>query len=168
MLKKLWLMLPVCIACITMHAFAQTAGVKPPGDIPPFRMLQGNGAMFSASDLQPNKPVIIIYFQPNCEHCQALMNDLFKKIVEFNGTQLVMVTYVRPNEMAAFQQSYHTDKYPNIKVGTEGNAFFLRQYYHIMNTPFTALYDRHGKLVCSYANQTPVDALVAQVKKLRT
>lgn len=161
-------LLTTWLACVCLAAPAQPGMQKgPAGSMPPFRMLQVTGAFYSASDLPLNKPVVIIYFAPDCEHCQVLMDALFKNIRAFNHTQVVMVTFVRLNEVALFEKRYQTAKYPNIKVGTEGNTFLLRQYYHLVNTPFTALYNSNRKLVCTYATQTPVDDLVKQVKKLK-
>ena len=137
------------------------------GDIPPFKMMQTNGIFFGAADLARNKPVVLIYFSPDCDHCLTLMNGLFKKINEFKNTQLVLVSFKPVEELASFERSYNTRKYPFIKVGTEGTSFFLRYYYKIETTPFTAVYNKAGKLVASYRKTTPLDALIAQVKQLK-
>jgi four helix bundle protein len=134
--------------------------------IPSFSMQLTNGKLFSAKDLSHEKPVIIIYFAPDCEHCQTLMNVFFKKIQDFKKAQIVMVTFKPVNEVVDFERSYQTIKYPNIKVGTEIPLFFFRGYYHLENTPFTVLYDRHGKLIISYIKQTPVDDLIKHLKVL--
>jgi cytochrome oxidase Cu insertion factor (SCO1/SenC/PrrC family) len=143
---------------------------KPPGqsgNIPPFKILQTNGTYFSATDLPKGKPVIIIYFAPDCEHCQVLMNGLFKKINELKSAELVLVTFKPIEEVAGFEKSYGTKNYPNIKVGTEGTTFFLRYYYRIQNTPFTALYDKNGKGLGAYRVKTDVDDLIRRVKALQ-
>lgn len=135
--------------------------------IPPFKMSLTNGKIFSASDLPKGKPVIIIYFSPDCEHCQTLMNALFKQINNFKNAEIVMVTFKPSNEVADFEKTYRTGKYRNIVVGTEVPIFFLRLYYQLMNTPFTALYDKQGKLIYSYRKKTPVDDLAARLKMIK-
>ena len=134
--------------------------------IPSFTMQLTNGQLFSAKDLSRQKPLIIIYFAPDCEHCQTLMNGFFKKIRDFKKAQIVMVTFKPVQEVAEFEKSYHTGKYPNIKVGIEIPVFFFRAWYKVENTPFTALYDKHGKLIISYKKQTPVDDLIKHLKVL--
>lgn len=141
---------------------AQTAG-----QIPPFKMLMSDGKFFSAMDIQKNRPVVLIYFAPDCEHCQALMNEFFKNIDAFKTTQVILVTFKPLSELSAFERLYETFKYENIKAGTEGNTFFLRKFLKIDNTPFTALYDKEGKLVCSYKKETPVNDLINRVKQLK-
>lgn len=134
--------------------------------IPPFKMLMTNGRFFSSSDLPKNKPVILIYFAPECEHCQALMNEFFRNIEAFKTVQIVLVTFKPVQELSPFEKTYETYKYENIKVGTEGTSFFLRKFFRLDTTPFTALYNKDGKLIHSYKKETPVEDLVDRVKQL--
>lgn len=57
--------------------------------IPDFMMQLTNGKMFTTKDLSKSKPVIIIYFAPDCEHCQVLIKSLLKKITEFKKPQII-------------------------------------------------------------------------------
>ncbi len=135
--------------------------------MPAFKMQLSNGKMFSSSELSHQKPLIIIYFAPDCEHCQVLMNELFKKITDFKKAQIIMVTFEQANEVAGFEKKYQTSKYANMKVGTEIPTFFFRMYYHLEHTPFTALFDKHEKLIVFYKDQTPVNDLIKRLKMLK-
>ncbi len=141
---------------------------KSQGDdqLPSFKMLMSNGTFFSSTDLPKNKPVVLIYFSPDCEHCQLLMNDLFKKMDAFKNVQLILITFRPVGDLSAFEKLYQTHKYENIKAGTEGTTFYLRKFYKLQNTPFTALYNKQGKLVYSYRKETSVNDLVNRVKQL--
>jgi hypothetical protein len=46
----------------------------------------------------------------------------------------------------------------------EEPVFFLKNYYHLEHTPFTALFDKNGKLLVSYKEFTPVSELIKWVK----
>lgn len=134
--------------------------------LPPFKMYLSNNTVFSATELPRNKPVIVIYFDPDCDHCQRLMNDVFKKIGSFKKTEMVMVTFKPVAEIAAFEKKYKTHTYSNIKVGTEGTSFQLRDYYQLVKMPFTALYDKNHKLNSSYGQDVSADELIKQLKQL--
>ena len=123
--------------------------------IPSFRMQLTNGKMFSNKDLEKNIPVLIIYYAPDCEHCQALIKEVFKKFDNFKKVQIIMVTFEPLKYAAAFEESYGIKKYSNIKTGVEIPTFFFKNYYNLMNTPFTALFNKQGKMVVSYKKQTP-------------
>ena len=135
--------------------------------IPDFTMQLTNGKLFTAKDLSHEKPVIIIYFSPDCEHCQILMNEIFRRIQNFKNAEIIMATFNPLGEVIAFEKLYQTTKYPNIKVGIEKPIFFFRVYYNLENTPFTALFNKQGKLVISYKTQTPVDDLIKHLNTLK-
>jgi thiol-disulfide isomerase/thioredoxin len=151
---------------IVFSAFLFYSEIAVAQSFPEFSMQLTNGKLFSPKDLPRGKPVIIIYFAPDCEHCQKLMNVLFKKIRDFKNAQIVLATFKPLNEVVEFEKSYQTIKYPNIKVGIEIPVFFFRVYYNVENTPFTALYDKHRKLIISYKKETPVDDLIRHLKVL--
>lgn len=134
--------------------------------LPSFKMLLSNGKFFSASELPKDKPLVLIYFAPDCEHCQVLLNEFFQKIDSFKKVQVVLVTFKPADELAAFEKRYGTNRYENIKLGTEGTTFYLRQFFKLQNTPFTALYNKQGKLVYSYRKETSVQDLINRMKQL--
>src|SRR5690349_12817967 len=135
-------------------------------NLPPFKMYRSDKTIFNAADLPKTKPVILIYFDPDCEHCQKLMKELFQKIEAFKKAEIIMVTFKPVEELTAFEKLHNTRKYPNIIVGTEGVGFYLRNYYGLVTMPFTALYDKQGNLNYSYRKETPVDDLINRLKTL--
>ena len=134
--------------------------------IPPFKMTLSNSKIFNATDLPKEKPLVLIYFDPDCDHCQKLMVELFKKINSFKKAEMVLITFKPVTEVAAFEKKYTTSKYPNMRVGTEGTLFYLRNYYKLVKMPFTALYDSKGNYSYSYRDETPVDDLIKRLKGL--
>lgn len=134
--------------------------------LPPFKMYRSDKTIFNAAELPKTKPVILIYFDPDCEHCQKLMKELFQKIDAFKKAEIIMVTFKSIEEVAGFEKLHSTQKYTNIIVGTEGVGFYLRNYYGLVTMPFTALYDKEGNLNYSYRKETPVDDLINRLKTL--
>ena len=134
--------------------------------IPPFKMALSNNKIFNAIDLPKGKPLVLIYFDPDCDHCQKLMTELFKKIKSFKKAEMVLITFKPVTEVAAFEKKYTTSKYANMRVGTEGTLFYLINYYKLVKMPFTALYDRKGNYNYSYRDETPVDDLIKRLQGL--
>jgi thiol-disulfide isomerase/thioredoxin len=147
-------------------SFSQTGDPKPGSAIPSFRMVMSNGRYYSDKEIQKNKPLVLIYFAPDCDHCMKLMDDLFKKIHQLDKATIVMITFELPRDVAWFERKYQTAQYSNIKVGTEGTSYVLRNFYKLNKTPFTAVYDKKGKLAFSYKNETPVNEMLERFKKL--
>jgi thiol-disulfide isomerase/thioredoxin len=135
--------------------------------LPPFKVLQTNGRFLQAGDLDKSKPVVLIYFAPDCAHCQTLLDGVFKNMTVFQKTQLVLVTFKPQGELQLFERQYNTAAYANVKAGTEGTTYFLRNYYKLSTTPFTAVYN-NGTLVCSFrSTDTPVTDIINCVKSLK-
>lgn len=163
-MKSIFLSVLFIMGCIC--SFSQTADPKPGSAIPDFRMQLTNGKYYSDKEIPKNKPFVLIYFAPDCEHCIKLMDALFKKIHQLDNATIVMVTFERLTDVAWFERKYQTGQFPNIKVGTEGTTYVLRKFYRLDKTPFTAVYDKKGKLAYSYKNETPVDEMLTRYKRL--
>jgi thiol-disulfide isomerase/thioredoxin len=148
---------------ITLFSRAQVAKDQ----LPSFKMTLHDGSHFSSGTLKKNTPVILIYFAPDCGHCQVLMKEFFKRVKDFDKAEVVMVTFKPLPEVAQFVKDYKITRYKNIFVGREDPIFFFRYFYDLVNTPFTALFDKKGKLVQSYKVETPVPELVSRLKKIK-
>lgn len=155
------LLLSVIVAIgLQVHAQAQNK-------LPPFSMLLTNGKTYSTTNLSKNKPTVLIYFAPDCEHCQVLIKAFFKKIAEFKNTQVLMVTFKPVNELVDFEKSFKTHSYSNVHVGAETNPLYLQAFFNLQKTPFTALYDKDRNLLVSYKKDTTVDELIKQLKNVK-
>ena len=148
----------LAIVIISLESFSQS--------LPPFRMYRSDKTIFSAAELPKTKPIVLIYFDPDCEHCQKLMRELFQKIDAFKSAEIIMVTFKPVEEVAAFEKQNNIQKHSNIIVGTEGTTFYVRNYYGLVTMPFTALYDNKGNLRYSYRKETSVDDLIKRLKAL--
>lgn len=151
----------VLLALLLLGSFlhAQT------GKLPPFQMVQANGKVFRAQDLPMGKPIVIIYFSPECDHCEKMMKEFKKKEASFNKASVAMITHLPVASVAKFVQQYGLKKYSNVYVGTEGSTFFVKNYYKIEHMPFIALHDKNGNLVKEYRNEGPLTDLINQLNK---
>ncbi|WP_149240432.1 redoxin domain-containing protein [Dyadobacter sp. 32] len=151
MIRKL--ILPVCIAILLSgNTFAQNAGSLK--KIAPFKITLNTGSAFSADKLAQG-PVILIYFSPDCEHCQDFTKDMLKNYSVVGKKQVVMVTPQSMEMIRPFVSKFNLSAYPNIKIGTEGSTRLVQKYYNVMQYPFIALYDKTGKLVKSFEGEQP-------------
>jgi len=139
----------------------------PPPVIAPYRILTTDSVYVTPKNLKKHKPVMIIYFAPDCSHCQHLMMEMKPKMNELKNVQVVMITFVEQLQaIKVFYRDFDLAKYPNFIVGTEGYSYLVQKYYNIRSTPYIALYNKNGKLVNSYEKPPKMDELVAAVKKL--
>lgn len=154
---------PVLVLFLFLFSFNLNANAQ---TLPAFEMRLSTGKIFSSTNVSPERPTILIYFAPDCEHCQVLMKQIFSQINTFKKTQMILVTFEPVQVLPAFEKQFHTEKYPNIKVGSEVKPLFLQKYYQLQHTPFTVLFDKNNKLIISYKDFTPVNDLIKKLKAL--
>ena len=163
-MKKLVLL----FALITVAGCTRAQTKQNIDHIPHFKILKADSSYFTYNDLKKNKPVMIIYFAPDCSHCQHLMYEMKPKMKEFGDAQIVMVTFTDFNLLKMiknFNRDFQLAQYPNLTVGTEGHSYVVQQYYQVRTTPYIAIYDRKGNLVKAFEKPPKVDSLIAAVKK---
>ncbi len=136
------------------------------GDMPQFKITQANGKIFKASELKTSKPTLLIYFSPECDHCQVFMKEFFKQANSFSKSNVLMITFLPADRVVTFVKEYPVGKYPNITVGTEGMGFLVRDHLGIQNMPFAALYDKKNKLINKYERDIPLDVILAKIKTM--
>jgi hypothetical protein len=159
--------LKLIIAILTgMALMASSTVLGQSGKVPPFRMMQNGGKVFRAQDLPVGKPIIIIYFSPDCEECQALTTELIRRAGEFSGASVAMVTYLPIEYVTSFISKYKLNYYPNIYVGTEGSSLFLKGYYNIEKFPLIALYTKNGDLVKIWKQEDSLNEVSVKLKAL--
>jgi len=152
------------ILCLCIFSFSETQAQS--NKLPPFRIMQSNGKVFKAEDLPFEKPILIIYFSPDCDDCVKFMDSLFKRIDAFNGTSVVLITYLSIGELTEFTNKYKINNFRNIYTGTEGSTNFIKNYYKMDGIPFAALYDKNGSIISSYCKNIPLNNMIASLKKL--
>lgn len=131
--------------------------------IPSFKIQMPDSSWFSKANLQPKRPTLILYFSPDCSHCQIETEELLSKIKEFNNLQIVMVTSRPFEDMSNFAEHYKIRRFPSIKIGTDP-ARYVTRFYDVKFTPFSALYDKKGRLVKVYEKGIDKEELVSLVK----
>lgn len=131
--------------------------------IPPFSIQRPDSSWFRKANLQSKRPTLILYFSPDCGHCQQETEEVIRKIKDLSNLQIVMITSRPFADMANFAEHYKLNRFPSIKIGTDP-ARFVTRFYDVKFTPFSALYNKQGKLVKVYEKGIDMTELVSLVK----
>jgi len=166
-MKKLLLILSLAILTACTHAQDKNILKLP---IPQYRILKVDSTYTTQAALNKKKPVMIIYYGPDCPHCQHLMSEMKENMEPFKDIQIVMIAFTRTeypylNMIKNFSRDYNLPKYKNITMGTEYPDYKVQRYYHILTTPFIAVYDHTGKMIKYYDKPPKIEDLIAAVKK---
>lgn len=132
---------------------------------PPAKLLlPDSSSWFTKADLPKKKPVMLVLFNPKCEHCQHETRELVAQIDRYKGIQIVMATTAPFEDMKKFREEYGLSGLSNVTVGWD-NSFFLPVYFDIHNLPFHAFYNKKGELISVFNGSMTVEKTLAELEK---
>jgi thiol-disulfide isomerase/thioredoxin len=167
-MKKLIFIITLCFAIVYAQAqqdSIQLAPYKRFPTYPPVKLLSiDSTSYFSKTDLPEKKPVLLMIFNPSCEHCQHETEELIKHMDELKKVTIVMATFMPFDSMMSFRKKYQLDQYPNIIMGQDVQ-YFLPTFYMISNLPFLAFYDKRKDLISVFEGSMPIEKVIAAFDK---
>lgn len=118
-------------------------------NIPAFNLLLADGKNFSQNDIPSSKYTIIIYFSPDCGHCQHEATEMVKNLDSLRHTYIVWAGSRSIPELKAFSEKYGVIGCPNMVYGQDQH-YSIPSYYQVKYTPFVAVYDYRKQFVKAY------------------
>jgi thiol-disulfide isomerase/thioredoxin len=178
-MKKMFLLF--ILISITFHSFSQSDSAKktssynqqenvtlPPykrfPTVPPLKLLLlDSTSYFTKNDLKKNKPVLIIVFNPDCEHCKHETEALIKNIDSLKNVQIIMATMMPFDLMKSFYENYDLQRFQNITVGKDVQ-YTLPSFYQMHFMPYLAMYDKKGNLLATFEGAMKIEDLIHTFK----
>jgi thioredoxin-related protein len=166
-MKRFTVALTALLVCI--NAFSQADTIQPPykkfPTYPPVKLLLPDSSGYYAKESLPKKmPVMLMLFNPACDHCKQETEDLVKNIDKFKDIQIVMATNVPLKEIRTFIEEYKLAQYKNIVV-TQDTHYFLISFYQLHNFPFLAFYNKKKELISVFQGSMPMEKVLKQFGK---
>jgi thioredoxin-related protein len=132
---------------------------KSPG-IPEFDLLKtDSNSHVTRESIKAKHRTMIMFFSPECTHCQHQTEDMLAAIDSLKDIQIVMATYQPFEEMVAFNQKYNIEKYSNIKLGRD-TKYFFPPFYRMKSLPHLALYNSRGNYITSFEGNQKIATIL--------
>jgi len=156
----LLLSLVITIFCFSQIDSASLPLYKKTRALPAFDLLMTDSiSHFTTTDLPKNKPVLIILFDPNCDHCKHETEEILQHIDSLKNVQIVMATNADFADLKKFYQHYDLEKFKNVKAGIEPKTY-LAVLFAIHNLPYLAMYNGHGVLLKTHEGGMKAENIV--------
>ena len=108
--------------------------------------------------LEKNKPLLLMFFSPDCDHCQHETEALLKNIAKFKGIQIVMATTQPFGDMKKFAAKYKLREH-GITVGRD-IAYVMPPYFEMKNLPYLAFYDKNQRLISTFEGSLGIPGIL--------
>lgn len=171
MLRKL--MIVTCLLSVVAVAYGQkgkkknketvktdTTNYKVLGSpMPDFKMVNRKGEHITNKTLANDAPLVVMMFNPTCEHCEDQTRLFEKNISLFDKTNLVLVAgEMMMPYMEYFENVTRVKEYPAIKYGVD-SAGFIDKTFTYDKLPQINIYDKDRKLVRIFTGGVSIDTL---------
>jgi thioredoxin-related protein len=128
--------------------------------IPEFDLLKIDSVNhLTKADIKAKHKTVIMFFSPDCSHCQHQTEDIIAAIDSLKDIQIVMATNQPFAEMVEFNEKYCLEKYSNIKLGRD-TKYFFPPFYRMKSLPHLALYDDKGIYITSFEGNQKITTLL--------
>jgi thiol-disulfide isomerase/thioredoxin len=107
------------------------------------------------------RPVVIIYFEPDCDHCQRQASEVSRHADEFGRTQVFWLSKDSLPALRGFAQQYGLLRFPAMRVAQIRPAVAVTM--HFFSVPDLRVYNADKQLVCRYKGETSAAALLKQL-----
>lgn len=139
---------------------AQTPDDRLGTQIPAFSFPNVDGGNVTPFIFKANAPVIVFYFDPDCEHCQLEAQMMNEKLAQFKDITLLFVAFHDPANIKAFRDTYFPGvKHPYMFFASDPNYQFDKTFGY-SQAPCIHIYDKTWKKVKVFRNEIAPEELL--------
>jgi len=129
--------------------------------LPNFEITNLDGKSFAIAQLPKNKPTVILFFHPDCEHCQAEATELQKHTDKFSEANFLMITWDDLSTIRAFMDKYQLHA-PITAYQISNNT--LAQTYGTIRLPTVYIYNTDQELIQQFNGEAKAEAILSYLK----
>ncbi len=132
--------------------------------LPDFKLLQTDSTWLTKASLPSYEYTMIIYFSPECSHCQHEAKEIVGKIDSLKNILFIWASYRDFDDIKKFYYQYKLNKYPNMRVGRDPK-YMIPAFYQVKFTPFVALYNKNKQFVKAWEMGVEMPELIEFISK---
>lgn len=121
--------------------------------LPSFKILLSDSSTYlDTKDIPDGKPVVLLYYSPNCAYSRGQVSEIIENIVSLKDIRFYIFTTWPFDEMKMFNAHFQLNNYSNITVGIDYNKYFA-DYFDAQGVPYMAIYGKDKRLNQAFIGQ---------------
>jgi peroxiredoxin len=150
------LLLGFSMYLMPVMAFAQPTAPPATTKLPDLQITKTDGTQLATKDIKG--PAILIYFFPDCDHCQREATEISKHLKAFQKYAVYFISSAELNKISEFAKTYKLAGQSNIHFARASSGDIYRQVGGIP-TPSLYVYSG-GQLKNTFKGETPIDKIL--------
>jgi len=122
-------------------------------DRPDLALTGTDGSQLNAKAISGKS--ILIFFQPDCDHCQRQIMQIEQNLSGFSGYQLYFISDAALPQIEKFARTYKLAGNPDIHFFQTSIAEVIRTIGAVQ-LPSVYVYSEQGKLIKTFNGETPI------------
>jgi len=127
--------------------------------LPAFSFTGLDGSSFSHEQLSDGKPVLLIYFHPDCEHCQYEAGVIRDSLSQLAGAEVLFISSAPASELQEFGGAYDLSGHPGVHILHDAAGAF-HTMFGSSTVPSVFIYNRNRALVKHFKGETKIEAIL--------
>jgi thiol-disulfide isomerase/thioredoxin len=110
------------------------------------------------------RPVLLVYFNSECEHCQYELIELKTNLSAFNGISILLMSSENMATIKEAAQKFELAAAPNaefVKINRED----VFEHFGSLSVPHLFLYGADSKLIKEFKGETKIEAILQYLPK---
>jgi hypothetical protein len=120
---------------------------------------------FNTAKIPEGKPVVLMYFSPDCSHCQNETRDIISNMNSLKEVLFYFVTNDPSEKLCDFDKMFKLYKYPNIILGRDYKYFFPGHFKNVA-PPYSVVYDEDKIARAVFEGDSSVNQIISLINTL--
>lgn len=125
---------------------------------PSFSMITINDSVFESIRILKG-PILLIFFHPECEHCQYEIADLFKHWDFINDSQVILISNAEKRVQEDFFKKLKLNEYHNLSILID-KEYKFKDFFGTESVPTTFIYNRNLKLLKYFLGEVKMESVL--------
>ncbi len=131
-------------------------------ELPSFSFFNLNEELFTYQNIEKEE-TLLIYFHPDCEHCQYEAKQIVLNKEKFKETQIIMISPASLLAINQFNKTYELNKIKNLEVLWDKERKF-ENYFGVATFPTILIYDDENQLQKKHKGEVKIEAILKELK----
>lgn len=134
------------------------------GDLEKLNLLTLDSSRFELTQSQLKQSLLLIVFNPTCDHCQAEAKEITSNIEKLKDVTILMIASVQLKDIHDFSIQYGMSELENVHFAYT-SPLYGYQFFGGIQLPHLRLYDHELKMIKSFSGSTSVADIVSQLNR---
>lgn len=115
---------------------------------------------------EANRPILMIYFNSECDYCLHEIAEIQRKIELFSSIELVFISSQTTEELCIHFKNSPLLNFKNVKI-CSCNGLKLYDWFGNLLAPTAIIYSKDGDLIRKFSGATAIDEILKVLNNIK-